>query len=165
MRLYEINEAIYALLTKEVIDVDTGEIFDADGFDQLIELGVARDVKIENTGLFIKNLESDIDGLKLEEGKLAERRRVKQNKLNDVKQFLDDFLRSSDIKNFETAKIKMSFRKSERVVIDDEALLVAGYFTVKITETVDKTKIKRDLKSGIEIPGAELRTFQNLQIK
>ena len=32
----------------------------------------------------------------------------------------------------------------------------AEYFTVKIDRWVDKDKVKRSLKAGIEVPGAEL---------
>ena len=52
MKLYEINEQIESLLSREIIDPETGEILDVNGFDQLKELELARDVKIENTGRF-----------------------------------------------------------------------------------------------------------------
>ena len=62
----------------------------------------------------------------------------------------------------EMATLKLSLRKSERVVIDDENNLPADCIVVK-TE-VSKTEVKRHLKAG-ETIGAHLEENQSLQIK
>ncbi len=165
MKLYEINDRIYELLNQELIDPETGEILDVNGFDQLKELELARDVKIENTGLFIKNLDADIAALKEEEKRLAERRKVKENKLNWTKQFLSDFLKSENVPKFETAKLKLSFRKSESVGITDESLIPEKYIKTEIITNPMKAEIKKALKAGREIPGAGLVVNMNLQVK
>lgn len=165
MKLYEINDRIYELLNQEVIDPETGEILDVNGFDQLKELELARDVKIENTGLFIKNLDADIAALKEEEKRLAERRKVKENKLNWTKQFLGDFLKAEDVPKFETAKLKLSFRKSESVAVADENLIPDEFIKTEIVKNPMKAEIKKALKAGKEVPGAGLVVNMNLQVK
>ena len=165
MKLYEINDKIYELLNQEIMDPETGEILDINGFDQLKELELAREVKIENTGLFIKNLDADVAALKEEEKRLAERRKVKENKLNWTKRFLDEFLKAEDVAKFETPKVKMSFRKSESVCINDEEMIPAEYFKFKMIKTPDKVTMKKHLKEGAEIAGAELVVNMNLQVK
>jgi hypothetical protein len=66
----------------------------------------------------------------------------------------------------ETDFIKLSFRKSESVQIVDENLIPADFWAVKIPEaTVDKTAIKEAIKGGLEVPGAEIKVSQNIQIK
>ena len=66
--LYEIEQAIM-----DCVDLETGEIIDIEKLDQL---QMDKDVKIENTALFIKNLLSDADQIREEEKKLADRRRA-----------------------------------------------------------------------------------------
>ena len=61
--------------------------------------------------------------------------------------------------------LKVNFRKSESVNIIDIDALPKEYITVKTTEMPDKTAIKRALKEGTDIAGAELVINQNLQIR
>ena len=44
MKLYEINEQIEALLSREVIDIETGEVLDDAGFEELKSLEAERDL-------------------------------------------------------------------------------------------------------------------------
>lgn len=165
MKLYEINDRIYELLNQEVIDPETGEILDVNGFDQLKELELAREVKIENTGLFIKNLDADIAALKEEEKRLAERRKAKENKANYTKRFLSDFLKNEEVSKFETARCKLSFRKSESVTIEDETLIPDEFIKTETIKNPMKNDIKKALKAGKEVPGAGLIENMNLQVK
>jgi hypothetical protein len=66
----------------------------------------------------------------------------------------------------ETPTLKLSFRKSEAVEVEDESALPASCFTiVPETKKVSKTAIKELIRAGNEVPGARLVTNQNLQIK
>ena len=58
MNLYEIENEIL-----KCVDEETGEIFDVEKFEAL---ELARDVKIENICLWIKNLKAEAEALKLE---------------------------------------------------------------------------------------------------
>jgi hypothetical protein len=60
---------------------------------------------------------------------------------------------------------KLSFRKSEQVLVEDETIIPIQYFTIKETKALDKTGVKIYLKNGDNIPGVSLMEFQNLQIK
>ena len=59
--------------------------------------------------------------------------------------------------------IKLSFRKSESVEIDDIDALDDRFKRIKIEP--DKTAIKTALKIGEKVEGARLVENQNLQIK
>ena len=165
MNLYEIEKSLNEFMEKgfeKYVDTETGE-FDEQGFNkELAELEIAKDEKIENTGLFIKNLMADITELKAEEKTLADRRKAKEKNAEYLKNILSVML---DGKKFETAKIALGFRKSEQVKIDDENNLPKEFIKEKITLSADKTAIKKAIKSGQEVAGAELVEVQNLQIK
>lgn len=62
----------------------------------------------------------------------------------------------------------ISFRKSERVKINDEINLTGipdKFIKVKMTKSADKTAIKEALKAGEVIDGASLEEVNNIQIK
>ena len=71
MTLYEIDNEIRAFLDKmlDAVDEETGEIIDIDPAE-LEQLNEAREQKIENIALYIKNLEADAKAIKEEEKNL-----------------------------------------------------------------------------------------------
>lgn len=161
MTLWEIDKALL-----ECIDTDTGEILD---FERLDELQLAREAKLENIALYIKNLQADAEAIREEEKALAERRKAKENRVASLKEYLSKAL---DGNTFETAKVSLSFRKSTVTNITDELSVVEyleknnvekglTYSTPKISKAV----VGELLKAGTEIPGAVLQENNNLQIK
>ena len=65
---------------------------------------------------------------------------------------------------FKTAKVECSFRKSQRVEVENIDLLPEEFLKYKDPEA-DKTAIKEAIKEGKEITGARLVIALNLQIK
>lgn len=167
--LYEINKEIDELLEsdfqvdEEIINYDTGEITTIN--QKLDELEMDLNTKLENVACYIKNLESDIDALKQEEKTLADRRRVKENKLERLKQYLSDNLQVAGMQKFETPKCVLSFRKSEQVVISEGAEIPEEFIIRKVTEQPDKKLIKDAIKQGFEFDGISIVENKNLQIK
>jgi len=68
------------------------------------------------------------------------------------------------ITEIETDFNKINFRKSTQTIIKDESLL-DEYKKEKITYTIDKTAIKKDIEAGKEVQWAYLEIINNLQIK
>lgn len=152
--LYEIDQELYNL-----IDNETGEVADEQRFN---ELQLEREAKIEGIACWIKNLRSDIKELKEEENNLAERRRSKENLADRLENLVAYAIGGS---NFETAKVKITHRKSVAVNIIDEAAIPDGFKVTKTTITVDKKALGEALKFGEIVDGAELETRDNIQIK
>ena len=75
---------------------------------------------------------------------------------------LVDAMQLFDKTKVEMDTMKLSLRKSERVIIDDENAIPADCKTVKVE--VSKTSLKQHLKAGEEC-GAHLEENQSLQIK
>ena len=153
MKLYEINQSIL-----ECIDNETGEIIDA---DKLNELQIAKDEKLENLALWYKDLLAEANALKEEKETFAEREKAAKNKAESIKNYLSFVLNGE---NFKTTKCALSFRKSEKTVIDDIYSIPESY--LKYSEPkADLTEIKKAIKNGEEIKGAHLEETQNIQIK
>lgn len=157
MTLFDINKAI--LEFDYEIDEETGEILNAEALDAL---QLAREEKIEGVGLWIKNLQAEAEAVKKEKDAMAERQRRLEKKAESLKDYLAYALQGE---KFSTPRIAMSWRKSESVLIPDEALLDDRFVNITMIKKPDKKLIKDTLKAGREVPGAELVTKQNLQIK
>lgn len=160
MTLFEIDQRILSCL-----DSETGEIVDP---EQLEALQMERTQKIENIALWIKNLESDEVALKAQKDAFAEREKAVKKRIESLKNYL---VRALDGEKFTTTMCAVSFRKSERVTIDDEGAFVEwarenkdDLLSYKMP-TIDKTAVKAALKSGMQFDGVRLESCLNPQIK
>ena len=70
--LYEINSQIEQAWGAAV-DPDTGEIINEEALQELEQLGMQREEKLENLALFYKNLSAEAEALKAEKMRLAAR--------------------------------------------------------------------------------------------
>lgn len=152
--IYEINEQIM-----QCIDFETGEVIDADKLDAL---QLEKEKKIENIACWIKNLTADAQALKAEEQSLAERRKTKENTVERLKQYLSNVLEAAP---FESARVKITFRKSTAVNVTDESRLSDVFKKTETVVKIDKKAIGEALKLGELVDGAELVENQNIQIK
>jgi hypothetical protein len=59
----------------------------------------------------------------------------------------------------------LSLRKSKSVEIIDADAIPQQFKTVKTTETINKTEIKKAIESGEIVSGATIKENKNLQIK
>lgn len=159
MTLYEIDKALMDAFDAAV-DVETGEIVDEGAYGDFMQLDMEKDEKIENVGLWIKDLKAEAEAIRAEELLLSGRRRAKENKLEQLKSWLSYALHGE---KFETAKLRISYRKSQSVEADLDKL-PDKYLRFRDPEP-DKKKLAADLKAGKEIPGAVLIEKQNLQIR
>lgn len=157
MTLFDIDKAIADFEFE--VDEETGEILNPNALE---ELEMAREQKIENVGLYIKNLEAEADAVENQEKIFADRKKRIRKKIEGLKSFLGYAL---DGQKFKTDKVEMSFRKSESVHITDEYLIPDEYKLFTVVKKPDKKVLKDALKKGKEIMGVELIEKQNIQIK
>lgn len=163
--LYEISSDLQAVIEGGLVfDEETGEvIWDA---ENLNELQAAFDEKLEACALFIKNLQAEAAAIKAEETALAERRKMAERKAERMKAYVTDCLQDKvETHKFSTPRVALSLRKSEQVIISDEAALPDSLCNTKITITPNKTAIKKAIKAGESVEGAHLVENSNLQIK
>lgn len=151
MKLYEFDPAIRALL-EEGIDQETGEL-DAETYERLTELQLAKVEKAEAVGLYI--LEQGQDSKTLDEAikRLQKRKKSLDNNVKGLKQYLHDNLNGEKVK---TARVTIySSRSAPAVKIDEGAEFSEKYY-VQPEPVLSKTLLKEDLEKGIVIEGARL---------
>lgn len=163
MNLYEINAAIENFEFE--FDEETGEVLN---LNELDDLKLAKDEKVENIACYIKNLKADEKALDNEIKALQDRKRAKSTKVDNLSKYLEMSLGGQ---KFESSKCKVSYRKSTQVVVDDgfiDYARIAGLenlYKEKIEYKADKTAIKKYLKDGNELEYCHLEENQNIQIK
>ena len=158
MNIYEIDHAIM-----DLFDPETGECLDE---EKLADLQMAHDKKLENMGCWVKDLDAEAAAIRTEEKSLADRRRVIENKAERLRAFLGRYIGEGN--RFQSARCAISWRKSESVKVDIELLkqdpLSDNYLRFKDPD-VNRAEIKKAIKDGTPVMGAEIVINQNMQIK
>lgn len=163
--LYEVAKELLACIKMtddEYVNEDAGEVID---IEQIEQLQMTFESKVENIGRWIKNLISDAEAIKVEEKKLASRRKALENKASSLKQYLEICMNG---KVFSSPTVQITWRNSTSVDVNLDELMkyddCDSY--LKYTEpTPDKMAIKNAIKGGKEIPGCVMVSKENMQIK
>lgn len=121
--------------------------------------------KSTNYGLVIKQFEYNVDTIDAEIERLTKLKKTNVNAIDRLKNGISEAMKLYGFEKIETPLLKLSFRKSESVEIENESLIPLIYQTSKTVISISKTDIKTALKEGLEVPGASLKVNQNLQIK
>jgi hypothetical protein len=158
MTIYDIDSAIAAL-----VDPETGELGDYEAFQQL---QMAREAKIENLALLYKETRATAEAMKAEADKLKERRRVLENNMKRMQEYLTMVL---DGEKFTSPRCAVSYRRSEVTETDPEFIDWAREnrpeLLVEQQPKIDTVGLKREMKNGMECEYARLVERQNVQIK
>lgn len=135
----------------------------AEGLEDILKtVEGAIEEKLEGYAMVIKNLESDVVGMKTEEKRIAERRKGIENQLERMKNAIANTLENSGQDKVKTEKFTFSWRKSSAVHITNEALIPKEY--IKVTTTISREELGKRLKNET-IPGAELTENRSLSIR
>lgn len=120
--------------------------------------------KSENYAYITKQFASENDIIDNEIKRLQQAKKAREKTIERLKSTIEYAMNTFEVDKIETPLIKISFRKSESVEVEDVNNLPALYKVVKVSETADKLKIKDAIKSGILIEGCTIKTNKNLQI-
>lgn len=135
----------------------------AEGLEDILKtVEGAIEEKLEGYAMVIKNLESDVVGMKAEEKRIAERRKGIENQLERMKNAIAQTLQNSGQDKVKTEKFTFSWRKSSAVHITDETLIPKEY--INVTTTISRQELAKRLKNEA-IPGAELIENKSLSIR
>lgn len=158
MKLYEIDRAIDDFFMNN-IDPETGEMTN---LDELEGLQMEREQKLENIGIAVKNIRADIEALKAERENISKRIDQAQRQVNSIKAYLAYALQGDKLN---TSKVKVTYRKSDSVVIDDLDRVPERFIKVETTYTPMKAELKKAIKEGRDIDGVHLETKNNMVVR
>lgn len=158
--LYELT-GDYEYLINKLYDPEWDEetlIDTLDGIEGEIE------DKADGYARILAQMDGDIAALKEQEHRLADRRRVLENRAKRLKDNLFTAMKTVGKTKFQTPLFAFSIRKTPAaVIIDDPAEIPDKYKT--FVESILKSDIKDALKRGEELPGAHLEQGETLSIR
>lgn len=157
MNLYEIKKELEEAILNSV-DMETGEITNPELLDSL---NMALNEKRENIALYIKNLVADSKAIDEEIKNLTARKKSINNKVDWLKSYLAN---DSQGNKFETAKVVVSFRKSNSIDIQPNAE-IPDEFLIMQEPKPDKAGLKKAIQSGAVINGVSIVEKSNISIK
>ena len=160
--LYEIDQDIL-----DCVDLETGEILDTEKLDAL---QMERDRKLEGVALWIKDMKAEATAVKEEADKLTARKKSLENKMEGLKAWL---LMALDGEKLKTPRCNVYQTHNQRVAVADEPALIQFLQTLNEPEKflrfkdpeLKRDEIKKALKDGTIIPGAELEETESVVIK
>lgn len=158
MNLYEISGAIQQLTEM----LSEGDIDEAIYNDTLESLGANN--AIEDVIKAIRNYQAEAEALKAEADKLTAKRKAAEHTADKLKFMLMDYMSRTEQKSLSAGLFKVSKGSTKAVSIYDEKAL-PGIYLVEQPPKPDKAAMLQALKSGEEIPGAELTTNEHIKIK
>ena len=131
--------------------------------DTLEMLDVSIEEKVENTAKYIKNVESDIEGIKTEINRLTALKKQKERNTEWLKTNIEYALKTKGIDKLEVGTFKCGYRKSEKTIVDDVNKLPDGLKKVEYKPMA--AEIKKYIKEHGSLDGARIETCMNFYIK
>jgi hypothetical protein len=159
MKLYELSNAY-----KQVMDLlEEGETESLR--DTLESIQEPLEDKAENIAKLVQSSLAECEVIKLEEKRLADRRRALETKVTGLKQYLFEQLEYAGLSKVKRPTITVSIQNNPpSCEIADESLIPSDYLIPQAPK-VDKKSIMAYLKEGNLLPGVTLKQGRGLRIR
>lgn len=158
MSLYELTEQaryLYNLLENEEIDSQT--------LEDTLE-GIGANEKLESYTYIQKQFESDLEAFKREKERIEKKMKTCQNAIDRMKSAVLEFMNSAGLKKAKAGTFDLSVRKSESVSITNLIDIPDKFLTYQPPKA-NKAEIKKAIKNGEVVSGAELVTNESVVIR
>ena len=165
------NLALYTIADQYLIDMQKLQEMEIDEqtfADTLEGLSGELEIKATNVAMFIRNLEASADAIKVAEKAMADRRKLIESKANRLKEYLLENVVRTGITKIESPHFVLSVRKNPPAVdVFNQDMIPDEYFDIPEppAPSLNKNRLKEDLKAGVVIDGARLTAGQSLSIK
>ncbi|MBU5424975.1 siphovirus Gp157 family protein [Tissierella pigra] len=161
-KLYELTE-MYQNISDLISDDEVGN----EALEKALEdIKDNIELKAENMAKLIKNIDGDIEVLKTEEERLADRRKALENKKENIKTYLENQLKIMKVDKVKTPLFTVALQNNPQSVnILDEELIPNDYKKTVTTTSISRKDLLDDLKQGLIIDGVELRQTKSLRIR
>lgn len=150
-------------LAQQMLDND-GELTE-DMAEQLAINEQNLQTKATNYSFVIKQMNAEEEIIENEMKRLQALKVSRAKSAQKLKNMISSAMELYGIEEIKTPIIKINFRKSESVEVENVNLLDPEFVTEKVTKSADKAAIKEAIKSGKTVTGAVISINKNLQIK
>lgn len=162
LSLYNIEQE-YLALTQEIMDNGGEATPEQEEALRINEQNLQ--TKAINYGFVIKQLGAEEEMIDSEISRLKALKESRAKAANKLKGMISEAMQMYGVDEVKIATLKINFRKSESIEVENIDMLDGRYKVAKTTVSADKAAIKEAIKSGETVTGAVLLTNKNLQIK
>ena len=158
MTLYEMTEqaqALYEMLQSEEIDEQVYA-------DTLEAIGV--DEKLLNYIAVMKNYEADKTSITAEIDRLQKKKKSAENAIERMKTAMYNFMKLSGQSKVKAGIFNLRINQSEAVRVTNESLIPKQYLKPQ-PDKIDKTAIKKAIKAGEEVNGADIEIRESVVVR
>lgn len=133
--------------------------------DTLDSIKAPLEEKLESYAMVIRNIESDVEGLKAEEKRLAERRKNMESGIKRMKENMQNAMSSTGEKKIKGEKFTFTVQKNPPSlnIVDDKAI-PDEFITIETVRNIDKKALLARVKEQ-EVPGVEIKQGESLHIR
>lgn len=161
MKLYELTEN-YLNLQELLENPEVPQDLITSALEQV---GEELEIKAENIAKLIKSLEVDIAGFKVEEKRLSTQRKALENRVKNLKEYLDGAMKLTGKRKFKGELFSFNIQpNTPSVEVLEEKLIPEKYF-IKQDPVLDRKAVLSDFKNGEDIPGVEIKQTESLRIR
>ena len=158
MKLYELADRYNRLL-------EMAEEMDPEALaDTLESLEDSIEEKVENTAKVIKSIEADISAIDEEIKRLQAMKSARKNNIDRLKVYLKEQLELVGMDKVKGKLFTVSVQNNPAKLVVKDVSKLQGYL-VEQEPKVDSTRLKKDLKAGLEVDGVELVQERSLRIR
>ena len=163
LNLYQIENE-YRVISQSLMDSD-GEL--TPELEESLAINKEQlQVKSQGYAMVIKEAEAELSIIDGEISRLADLQNKRHSLISKLKERITGAMDLYEISEIVTPLIKISFRTSESVEIDNLDLIPNEYKVIpEAKPRADKKAIKEAIKNGIDIQGAYIQQNKSLQIK
>ncbi|MFC8563093.1 siphovirus Gp157 family protein [Peribacillus frigoritolerans] len=159
MKLYELSQQ-YSQLMELVEELDAITFRDT-----LESIQEEIDDKVENTVKLMRSFQGDVEAIKSEEKRLAERRKAIENRIESIKDYLRNEMEIAGIDKVKRPTLTVSIANNPpSVEISDESLIPTD-FMVPQPDRIDKKALLVALKEGEAIEGCSIKQTRSVRIR
>ena len=160
---------LYELATdlKNLEEVDFEEIKDQEQAQEIKEI-IKYEIENKSSNMIslIRNISSDINAIDSEIERLLKLKKIKENKVDNIKKYIKICLEESGIKSVDTPLGSMKIRNNApKLIVDDIHKIEPRFVIVETTLKADKKAIKESINNGEIIEGCHLERSTSLTIK
>ena len=159
--LYDLTEQFQELLSM-ALDPDVDEQALADTMEG-IECEIEE--KADGYAKVIKSLEADVEALKVEEARLAGRRKNISANIDRMKRSLKTAMRLTGKTKFKTSLFSFNIAKNPPALKIDMPDRVPEEFLIPQEPKIDSVAIKKELKEGVVYDWCHLEQSESLRIR
>lgn len=133
--------------------------------DTLDAIDESLEAKAESIYYVIRNTESDINGMKAEEERLAEKRKSAENKVRTLKDYLQWSMEQRGERKLKNALFTASIQKNPMSIDVQKPDLIPRRYYQEQEPKLNKKMLMERIKAGDEIPGVATKQTESIRIR